>query len=105
MPTTRTRTTSSTSLLDGKNIAKANNVNLALFDDPSFTERMESAAKLEGAARYATYGQLDVDLMRDAAPWIPLYNPNNRLYVSARVGCFTSPPPMANIDLAVACLK
>lgn len=91
-------------LLDGHQITNANNQNLALLNDPVFNARLARAARLTGDARYAAYGRLDADVMRTDAPWIPINNPTNRLYVSSRVGCFTYPPPFAGMDLAVACL-
>ncbi len=76
-------------LLSGDSIHDANNNNVAYFDSPTFNKRMKAAASLSGAKRYAAYGQLDVDIMRDAAPLAPILNPNNRYFVSERVGCFT----------------
>jgi peptide/nickel transport system substrate-binding protein len=92
-------------LFDGHQITNTNNQNLALLDDPAFNSRFARAALLTGDTRYAAYGTLDVDLMRRDAPWIPINNPTNRLFVSSRTGCFTYPPPLAGMDLAVACLK
>jgi peptide/nickel transport system substrate-binding protein len=82
-----------------------NDVNNARFDDPTFNERMDNAANLSGAARYAAYGKLDVDLMRIAAPWASVYNRNVREFVSTRVGCYLYQPVFAGMDLAAACLR
>ena len=93
-------------LLNGKRIApRHNQSNLALFDDPRFNKQMDAAAKLTGDARYAAYAQLDEQIMRQAAPWVPLYNPTVREFVSARVGCYVYPPAFGFMSLAVACLK
>jgi ABC-type transport system substrate-binding protein len=92
-------------LLDGKVITPQNNQNLALLNDPVFNRRMRQAALLVGDARYLTYGKIDVDLMRQKAPWVSLNAPNARMYVSSRVGCFSMPPQYASMDLATACLK
>src|SRR5262249_13180820 len=91
--------------LDGHVITPTNNANLALLNDPVYNRRMEQAALLTGDARYQTYGKTGVALMRNVARWIALNNPNARLFVSARVGCFAEPPLFGSMDLAVACLK
>jgi peptide/nickel transport system substrate-binding protein len=92
-------------LLDGSKISSQNNVNTALFDDPAFNKRMKEAQLLAGDARYAVYGKLDVDIMRKATPWAPLYVPTVREFVSARVGCYVFQPVYAAMDLAHVCLK
>jgi peptide/nickel transport system substrate-binding protein len=92
-------------LFDGNNIASQNNNNLALLDDPVFNKRMEAAERLSGAKRYAAFGKLDVDIMRNASPWAALYIPTVRELVSARVGCYIFQPAFAAMDLANVCLK
>jgi ABC-type transport system substrate-binding protein len=72
-------------LLDGQNIQDANNSNYSYFNSPRYNKLMTDASKLSGAARYAAYGNLDVDLMRNAAPWAPLSNGNVREFISSRV--------------------
>ena len=92
-------------LLDGRNISAQNNVNVALMNVPRFNERMEQAERLSGPARYATYGKLDVDIMRDVAPWAPTYNGTVREFISKRLGCYVYQQTQGIIDLAAACLK
>jgi ABC-type transport system substrate-binding protein len=72
-------------LLDGQNIQDANNSNYSYFNSAKYNKAMADAAKLSGGARYDAYGKLDVDMMRDAAPWAPLSNGNVREFISARV--------------------
>ena len=72
-------------LLDGQNIQDANNSNYSYFNSPRYNKLMTDASKLSGAARYAAYGNLDVDLMKNAAPWAPLSNGNVREFISSRV--------------------
>jgi ABC-type transport system substrate-binding protein len=91
-------------LLDGNNIHDANNNNMSYFNDPKWNKRMEQAALLSGQKRYAAYGKLDADLMKDAVPWAPRANANNRLFVSKNFGCFTYSNIYGN-DLAAACAK
>jgi hypothetical protein len=57
---------------------------------------------LQGAARYRTYGQLDVRLARDAAPMAAVDVLNDATLVSKRVGCVKRDP---FFDLTAVCLK
>jgi hypothetical protein len=50
---------------------------------------MAQAQQLTGNARYKAYGNLDINLMKNAAPWAPRSNANNRLVLSSHVGTFT----------------
>jgi ABC-type transport system substrate-binding protein len=72
-------------LLDGSNIQDANNSNYSYFNSPRYNKLMQDAAKLSGDSRYAAYGRLDVDLMKNAAPWAPFTNANSRELISGRV--------------------
>jgi hypothetical protein len=65
---------------------------------------MTQASLLAGPKRYSTYGALDVDLMKNAVPWAPRSNANNRLFVSKSFGCFTYNNIYGN-DLAASCVK
>ena len=79
-------------LLDGQNIQPANNSNYAYWNSPKYNKLMTDAAKLSGAARYDTYGKLDVDIMKEAAPWVPLSNGNVREFISSRVSNYIFHP-------------
>jgi ABC-type oligopeptide transport system substrate-binding subunit len=92
-------------LLSGKSITAQYNNNLALLDDPAFNQRLDAAIRLRGDQRYQTYGQLDLDLMRTDAPWAALNNPNQREFVSKRVGCYAAPGAYSFMSLAAVCLK
>jgi peptide/nickel transport system substrate-binding protein len=91
-------------LLDGGNIRDENNVNFSYFDDPSFLKQMRAASSLGGTARDTAYGQLDKNIMWNAAPWVVRANMNNRLFVSKRVGCYTY-NPIYSTSIAALCLK
>jgi peptide/nickel transport system substrate-binding protein len=91
-------------LLSGDGLGEANNVNVSYFDDPVFNRRLRAASLLSGDARYATYGSLDAQLMRDAAPIAPIANSNNLVFVSKRVGCFTY-SNVYSVDLAALCVS
>ena len=91
-------------LLNGKNIQAAHNNNVAYFNSPAFNKKMTAASRLSGAKRFSTYGNLDIDLMKNGVPWAPRFNFNNRMFVSSKVGCFTT-NPIYTVDLAALCLK
>jgi ABC-type transport system substrate-binding protein len=91
-------------LLSGDSLHASNNNNVAYFNDPKYNAKMEAAARLSGPKRYSTYGALDVDIMKNAAPWAPRHNFNDRIFVSKRVGCFTF-NSIYSVDLAAVCIK
>src|SRR5918996_638815 len=72
-------------LLDGGNIQESNNSNYSYLNNPTYNKRMNDAAKLSGNARYDAYGKLDIDLMKNLAPWAPMHNGNTREFISNRV--------------------
>ncbi len=91
-------------LLSGDNIHASNNNNVAYFNDPKYNQQMQAASRLAGNPRYNTYGALDVDITKNAAPWAARATINDQIYVSARTGCFTFNPIFA-FDLAAICIK
>ena len=92
-------------LLNGDNIHDANNNNLAYLNVPALNKRMAAANKLTGAARYKAYGDLDVDITKNYAPWAAYDNRNDREFVAARVGGVVFQPAYATLDLATFFLK
>jgi hypothetical protein len=66
--------------------------------------RLHAAEQLTGAARYAAYGSLDVDLVRNQAPLAAIGAPNWRDFFSARMGCQVA-NPLYGMDLAQLCIK
>jgi len=86
-------------LLDSRYIGTTN---FSRFHSAKYDALMRHAALLEGAARSRAYGDLDVQLSRDAAPRIAIANDDVTTFVSKRVGCIVLRP---DLDLAVACLK
>ena len=72
-------------LLNGDNIQEANNSNLAYFNTPSYNAKMNRAARLVGNARMTTYGNLDIDISRNQAPWATWLNPTNRFFFGRRI--------------------
>lgn len=86
-------------LFDGRFIGESN---LAHFNSPRYNALLRRAARLQGDARYRAYGQLDVQLARDAAPIAAVAHDNQATLVSSRVGCIVLRPLL---DLTAACLK
>ena len=72
-------------LLYGKSIQAENNVNYSYFNDPKWNKKMEQAARLVGPKRLSVYGQLDLDIMNQAAPMAIERTYNNRYVFSNRV--------------------
>jgi peptide/nickel transport system substrate-binding protein len=91
-------------LLDGTTIRPANNVNFSYFNSPQYNRKIAAAASLVGQARYRAFGQLDVDLARNAAPLASYITDNQRYLVSRSTGCFFY-QPVYEVDLASICKK
>jgi peptide/nickel transport system substrate-binding protein len=72
-------------LLDGRSIQDANNVNFAYYNNPTLNKAMDAAAKLSGAARSKAYAALDLNIMKNDAPWAPYIVVSNVYFTSARV--------------------
>jgi YVTN family beta-propeller protein len=73
------------------------------FDDPAYQRRLAAAARLTGPERYLTYGQLDLDLARDAAPLLAFDNLTVPDFFSARIGCQTY--GVFGMDLGALCIR
>jgi YVTN family beta-propeller protein len=78
--------------------------NFAHFDDPSYNRRLAYAASLSGRRRYLEYGDLDIALARDAAPWAAFGNPARQDFFSARIGCQVY-QPLYEMDFAALCIR
>ena len=71
-----------------------NNLNIAEFCDPAIDARMRAAARTQppnSARANHRWARVDRALV-EAAPWVPLYNPNSVELVSRRVGGFRFSP-------------
>ncbi len=90
-------------LFDGRTIADAPYFgNWSYFNSPRYNALLDRASRLNGELRYRAYGDLDVQLSRDAAPAIPFAALNAVTFVSANVGCILLKP---DLDLTAVCLK
>jgi ABC-type transport system substrate-binding protein len=93
-------------LLDGRNIPDSGSSNnAALFNSPKFNGLMDKAALLSGDARFAAYGKLDVQIMKEAAPWAPYINSNNRIFVSSRISNVIYNEANTNVALNAVVIK
>jgi ABC-type oligopeptide transport system substrate-binding subunit len=93
-------------LLDGRNIPnEGSSNNSALFNSPKFNKLMDQAALLAGDARFAAYGRLDVQIMKEAAPWAPYINSNNRMLVSGRISNVIYNEANTNVALNALVIK
>jgi peptide/nickel transport system substrate-binding protein len=91
-------------LLDGRRIQADNNVNVSYFNDPAYAKKMDAAYALAGDARLKAYGNLDRDIIANAAPVAPYISTNVRWLTSAKVGCYGYHPTVGNI-LVQLCTK
>jgi peptide/nickel transport system substrate-binding protein len=91
-------------LLDGANArGSVGNTNFAYFDNPTYSRRLEAANRLIGAERFRAFSRLDAEIMRKQAPWAPLFEGANTVFVSKRVGCLKLHPEF-RIDFAAMCV-
>jgi len=86
-------------LFDGRTIQDVQNNDISYFDDPAFNAKLDSAQALSGEARYAAFGDLDIELARDSAPWAAVDNRNDQLLFSDRIGGQLVQPAYDSIDL------
>lgn len=91
-----------TGIFDGRTIGQSGNSNWSYFNSAKYNRLFDAASRLQGDERYRAYGELDLQLSRDAAPAIPIANLNAPTFVSARVGCIVLNP---FLDLTAVCLK
>jgi len=90
--------------LEGANASRrAGNTNFAYFKSALYDKRMAEANRLVGEARTRAFSQLDADLMRNEAPWAPLYDSSIWLFFWTRVGCMKH--HLFRIDYSGWCLR
>jgi peptide/nickel transport system substrate-binding protein len=87
---------------DQRFIGEAPASNVTRFASPKYNRLLRRAARLEGRAREEAYGELDTQLVRDAAPTIAVGWQTNLTLFSARVGCVIWRP---GFDLTAVCLR
>jgi ABC-type oligopeptide transport system substrate-binding subunit len=92
---------------NGKNIHDTNNNGLSYMNVPAINKALDKAASLNGENRYAAYGNLDIQIVKEYAPHANLYHPSQADYFSARMDpkCFVFQPIYGRPDLGAACFK
>ena len=91
-------------LLDGTTIRPANNVNFSYFNSSAYNRKVAAASALVGQARYRAFGNLDIDLARNAAPLATFISDNSRLLFSKRTRNFFA-HPVYEVDLAAIAVQ
>ena len=91
-------------LLDGRVIQSVGNTNLAYYASPALDHAIDRAERLTGVERARAYGKLGLEVARTDAPLVAYAVLNDRVFVSARVGCLTY-QPVYGLDLAGICVK
>ena len=90
-------------LFNGRNIGQPDSGNWSYFNSAKYNRLLDRALSLPvGPARSDAFGELDVQISRDAAPAIAYGVPNELTLVSRRVGCVVVNP---DLDLTAVCLK
>lgn len=85
------------------NLLLEGGASIPTLEDPIVRGKLAAAARLSGPQRYLTYGQLDLDIARYAAPWIAYANPPLHELFAARIGCQTY--GVYGLDLAALCIR
>ena len=58
---------------------------MSYLNAPALNKAMDAAASLSGKTRANAYAKLDLQVMRDYAPWVPYEIDNFRTLVSSHV--------------------
>jgi YVTN family beta-propeller protein len=80
----------------------ADRSNYPTLSDPGYLRRLAAAARISGPERYLTYGNLDLELARNAAPLIAYGTRTSSDFFAARIRCQTY-NPFYGIDLGALC--
>jgi len=77
------------------------------FSSAAYNRALDRANRLSPDKRLRALGELDVAVMRDEAPIVPLFAWNSHVFVSKRVGCLVFNNDYGNgaLNLGAACLK
>ena len=93
-------------LLSGETIQDAQNNNLSYFNNAKVNKQLNAAARLSPPKRYKVYGDLDISIMKNYAPWAPYVISNDRDFFSAKVDTKSiKTNPVYELDLAQFALK
>jgi ABC-type transport system substrate-binding protein len=74
------------------------------FDDPAWRARLDAAEALPLPARFARLQQVELGLMRQAAPWAAYATIGTPAFFSGRLGCIRLSPVYTGPDIAGLCI-
>ena len=74
------------------------------FDDPVWRARLDAAAAAPPPARFAKLSDVELGLMRHAAPWAAYATVGAPAFFSGRLGCIRLSPVYTGPDIAGLCL-
>ena len=83
----------------------ANNVDFSYFNSPAYNRKIAAAASLVGQARYRAFGNLDIDLAKNAAPLASFITDNTRILVSKQHRLLSAYHPVFELDIPSICKK
>jgi peptide/nickel transport system substrate-binding protein len=86
-------------LLDGRNITPTGNNNLASFNNSAVSTQIAGLESSTSTDRQAQWNTLDAQIMKDNAPWAPLFN-QTRVSLYAKGICGAVIHPVYEVDLA-----
>ncbi|HET7170186.1 MAG TPA: ABC transporter substrate-binding protein [Gaiellales bacterium] len=74
------------------------------FDDPTWRRRFDAAAALPPPRRFAALSDVELGLVRRAAPWAAYATMGTPAFFSGRLGCIRFSPVYPGPDIAGLCL-
>ena len=75
-----------------------------VLDDARLRQGVAAANRLTGEARRRAWADLDVELMRNDPPGVPIAHTQRIFFVSKSLGCFV-PHPMVGVEITQLCKK
>ena len=92
-------------VLDGRTIQERGNLNVSYYKSARFNRQLDRANQLTGDARLRALAELEIRVLRDDAPVVPLFHPNDHVFVSERAGCLLFNGRAGTLNLGAVCLK
>jgi len=93
------------SMLDGRTIRRPDFFDFSYFDSNRYNQALDRANRLHADARLRALGELDIAVMRDEAPIVPLFARNVHVFVGKRVGCLVFNNYFVGLNLGAVCLN
>jgi len=93
------------SVLDARTRGGPGFYDFSNFDSGRYNRALDAANRLPAGERLRALGQLDIEVMKDEAPIVPLSALNHHVLVSKRVGCLLFNNHDTGLNLGAVCLK